>query len=144
MVPGSYSARASEGQEVYQVCVACHQADGVGIPGIFPALKNRLADIMATVEGREYVTMVLIDGLIGAIEIDGQRYVGAMAAQNLSDGQISDVIGYVLADFGESEAAGLNALLSEDEVRKIRLKYSGSNAQPTLKLRSQVPALVAQ
>ena len=137
-------AQASEGQEVYQLCVACHQADGAGIPGVFPALKNRLADIMATVAGREYVTMVLIDGLIGTIEIDGQRYVGAMPSQNLTDAQISDVIEYVVTNFEAPEAASPNLLLSEDEVAEIRSKYSGAHAQPTLDLRSKVPALVAQ
>jgi len=138
------SAQASEGQEVYQLCVACHQPDGAGIPGIFPALKNRLADIMATVEGREYVTMVLIDGLVGTIEIDGQRYVGAMPSQNLTDAQISDVIEYVVTNFEAPEAVRPNVLLSEDEVAKIRSKYSAADAPPTLDLRSKVPALVAQ
>ncbi len=137
-------AHASEGQEAYQRCVVCHQADGAGIPGIFPALKNRLADIMATVEGREYLAMVLIDGLIGTIEIDGQRYVGAMPAQYLTDAQISAVIDYMVADFGASDAADSNMLLSEDEVAQIRSKYSGANAQSTLDLRTRVPALNRQ
>lgn len=138
------SAHGSEGKEAYQMCVACHQANGTGIPGIFPAMKNRLADIMATVEGREYVTMVLIDGLIGSIEIDGQRYVGAMPAQNLTDAQISDVIEYMVTDFGAPDAEAPDWLLSEDEVAGIRAKYSGANAQPALDLRSKVPALIAQ
>ncbi len=135
-------AHAGEGQEAYQRCVVCHQSDGAGIPGIFPALKNRLADIMASVEGREYITMVLIDGLIGTIEIDGQRYVGAMPAQYLTDAQISAVIDYMVTEFGASDAANSNMLLSEDEVAEIRSKYSGANAQPTLKLRNKVPALI--
>ena len=141
VVIGTSCAYASEGEEAYQRCVACHQPDGAGIPGIFPALKNRLADIMASVEGREYVTMVLIDGLIGTIEIDGQRYVGAMPAQYLTDAQISALIDYLATDFGASDAADSNILLSEDEVAQIRSKYSGVNAQATLKLRSKVPAL---
>ncbi len=141
MVIGISSAQASAGEEAYQRCVACHQPDGVGIPGVFPALQNRFADIMASVEGREYVTMVLIDGLIGTIEIDGQRYVGAMPAQYLSDAQIADVLDYLLTDFGASDTADSNMLLSENEVAQIRSKYSGVNAQSTLKLRSKVPAL---
>lgn len=141
MVIGINSAQASAGEEAYQRCVACHQPDGAGIPGIFPALKNRFADIMASIEGREYITMVLIDGLIGTIEIDGQRYVGAMPAQYLSDAQISDVLDYLLKDFGASDAADSNMLLSENEVAQIRSKYSGGNAKATLKLRNKVPAL---
>jgi len=135
------SAHASEGQEVYQRCIACHQPDGAGIPGIFPPLKNRLPAILASVEGREYLTVVLIDGLIGTIKIDGQRYVGAMPAQDLSDTQISDVINYVATEFGTLDAADSDLLMSEDEVAGIRSKYSGAKAQPTLNLRSKVPAL---
>jgi len=138
------SVCASEGQEVYQRCVACHQPDGAGIPGIFPALKNRLADMIASVEGREYVTMVLIDGLIGTIKIDGQRYVGAMPAQDLSDAQISDVINYAATEFGTLDAADSDLMMSEDEVAGIRSKYSGDNTQPTLNLRSKIPELAPQ
>jgi mono/diheme cytochrome c family protein len=139
---GASNAHASEGQEAYQRCVACHQPDGAGIPGIFPALKDRLADIIATVEGREYITMVLIDGLIGTIEIDGQRYVGAMPAQDLTDAQISAVIEYIVTGFGASEAAGSKLQLNENEVAQIRSKYSGASAQPSINLRSKVPALI--
>ncbi len=138
------NAHGSEGQEAYQRCVACHQPDGAGIPGMFPALKNRVTDMMATVEGREFVTMVLIAGLIGTIEIDGQRYMGAMPAQGLSDAQISAVIDYMVTDFGTSVVAASNLLLSEDEVAEIRSKYTGANAQSALDLRSKVSALNGQ
>jgi mono/diheme cytochrome c family protein len=140
-LPISFGAQAGEGKETYQRCVACHQPDGAGIPGIFPALKGRMADIMASVEGREYVTMVLIKGLIGAIKIDGQRYVGAMPAQDLSDAQISATIEYTLTGFGASDAVDSKLLLSEAEVAAIRSKYSDANSQTTLTMRSKVPAL---
>ncbi len=138
------SAQASEGQEAYQRCVACHQPDGAGIPGIFPALKDRVPGIMASVEGREYVTMVLIDGLFGTIKINGQRYVGAMPAQDMTDAEISAVINYVVTGFGASDTVDSTLLLSEDEVVEIRSKYSGDNSQPTLTMRSKVPALSAK
>ncbi|MCH8056293.1 MAG: cytochrome c [Proteobacteria bacterium] len=144
VVIGASSPHASEGEEAYQRCVVCHQPDGAGIPGIFPALKNRFADIMASVEGREYFTMVLIDGLIGTIEIEGQRYVGAMPAQYLTDAQISALIDYLATNFGASDAADSNLLLSEDEVAQIRSKFSSANAQSTLDLRTRVPALNGQ
>ncbi len=140
----SCNALASDGPEVYQRCVACHQPDGAGIPGIFPALKNRMPDIMASIEGREYVTMVLIDGLIGSIRIDGQRYVGAMPAQGLTDAQISAVIKYVTTGFGASDGVDSDMLLGEDEVAGIRSKYAGDNSQSTLTMRSKVPALAAK
>ncbi|MCH8227147.1 MAG: hypothetical protein IIC63_01855 [Proteobacteria bacterium] len=88
--------------------------------------------------------MVLIDGLIGTIEIDGQRYVGAMPAQYLTDAQISALIDYLATNFGASDAADSNLLLSEDEVAQIRSKFSSANAQSTLDLRTRVPALNGQ
>ena len=67
-----------------------------------------------------------------------------MPAQGLTDEQISVVIDYMVTDFGASLAADSSILLSVDEVANIRSKYSGANAQPTLKLRSRVPALNGQ
>lgn len=137
----SFGAQAGEGQEAYKRCVACHQSDGGGIPGMFPALKGRMADIMTSVEGRDYVTMVLISGLIGAIKVDGQRFIGAMPAQDMSNAQISAVIEYTLTGFGASDAVDSKLLLSEAEVAEIRSKYSNADSQTTPAMRRKVPAL---
>jgi len=135
------AVQADDGQEAYQRCVVCHLPDGAGIPGVFPVLKDRLAPIMETVEGREYATMVLAEGLIGKITIDGQTYMGAMPAQGLSDAQIAAVLNYIVAGFGESGASASKSTLSEEEVAGIRSKYSGANAKSALDLRTAVPAL---
>jgi len=135
------AVQADDGQDAYQRCVVCHQPDGAGIPGVFPALKDRLAPIMETVEGREYATMVLADGLIGTINIEGQAYMGSMPAQGLNDAQIAAVLNYIVAGFGDSGASAANSILSEEEVAGIRSKYSGANAKSALDLRTAVPAL---
>jgi mono/diheme cytochrome c family protein len=135
------AVQADDGKEAYQRCVVCHQPDGSGIPGVFPALKDRLAPIMETVEGREYVTMVLAEGLIGTISIEGQTYMGAMPAQGLTDAQIAAVLNYIVAGFGDAGATEANNILSEEEVAGIRSKYSGADAKSTLDLRAEVPAL---
>ena len=133
--------QADEGQEAYQRCVVCHQPDGAGIPGVFPALKDRLVPLMETVEGREYLTMVLAEGLIGTISIEGQAYMGAMPAQGLTDSQIAAVLNYIVAGFGNSGATESKNVLSEEEVAGVRSKYSGANAKSALDLRTEVPAL---
>ena len=135
------AVQADDGQEAYQRCVVCHQPDGAGIPGVFPALKDRLAPIMETVEGREYAIMVLAEGLIGTISIEGQAYMGAMPAQGLNDAQIAAVLNYIVAGFGDSGASAANSTLSEEEVAGIRSKYSGANAKSAFDLRTAVPAL---
>ena len=50
------------GEEVYErSCAACHQSDGNGIPGVFPALKDRPIALGA----KEGHIAVLIDGVAG-------------------------------------------------------------------------------
>ena len=72
---------AAAGKAAYQRCAACHLADGVGIPSAFPPLKNRLAVMAADEPGREYLILVVVKGLFGAIEVNGNIYRGAMPAQ---------------------------------------------------------------
>ncbi len=137
----SASAGADEGEAVYQQCVTCHQPGGVGIPGIFPPLRNRLAEIAATAAGREYAATVLIDGLVGTIEIDGQRYIGAMPAQGLSNAKIAAVFNYIMTEFADPAAAGSTKRFSAEEVAGIRARHGGQNAPSALSLRSKVPHL---
>jgi mono/diheme cytochrome c family protein len=136
-----HAARAEDGEALYQRCLTCHQPGGEGIPGIFPPLKNRMADIVSSAEGRAYVTMVLTSGLVGTVEIDGQRYVGAMPAQGLSDEEAAEVINYVVTAFAGPGAADGAEPFTGAEVEAIRAANSGDGSQPALSLRSRVPAL---
>ena len=132
---------ADEGQTVYLHCQACHQPEGAGIPGIFPPLRNRLAKIAATPEGREYAATVLISGLVGTIEVDGQRYVGAMPAQGLSDEEIASVFNYVMANFSDTPSEATAKDFSAEEIAGFRSKNSGEGAPSAFSLRSSVPGL---
>lgn len=141
LVMGGGNAQADGGAVVYQQCSTCHQPHGEGIPGMFPPLRNRLAEIVATAEGREYVITVLTGGLVGTIAIDGQRYVGAMPAQGLTDAQTAEVINYITTVFAGPGAAGSAKEFSEEEVAAIRAGNSGLQAPSALSLRSKVPLL---
>ena len=81
-----------------QNCVACHQANGMGLPGAFPPLG-----------GSEYVTggsrrlgMVVLKGLQGPVTVAGKQFVGAMPAweKSLTDKKIAAILTYVRQDFG--------------------------------------------
>ena len=135
------SAQAEAGEGLYQRCLACHQPGGEGIPGVFPPLKDRLAKIVATTEGREYVTMVLTSGLVGTIEIDGQRYIGAMPAQGLTDAEAAEVLNYIISGFSQAGKAEIPKPFGEGEIAAIRARNSGDNAQSAINLRSKVPVL---
>lgn len=82
------------GQQIFrQNCQVCHQADGRGLPGVFPPLV-----------GSEWVTgseetlvRILLDGLQGPIQVAGATYSGAMPAWRdpLSDADIAAAATYL-------------------------------------------------
>jgi len=58
----SFDELMVRGEDVYnRSCAACHQADGNGIPGVFPALKNS----PIALGSKEGHIAVLIDGVAG-------------------------------------------------------------------------------
>ncbi len=82
--------------ESFQRCAACHLTSGEGVLGAFPPLKDRIADIAASPEGRNYLVAVINTGLMGSITIDGVPYMGVMPAQGASydAGGIRDALNY--------------------------------------------------
>ena len=90
-------ATLAEGERVFaSVCQACHQAGGVGAPGLAPPLAGTLTGALASEPGRKYLALVLIHGLSGPIRSQGQLYTGAMPVQaDLGDAQLAAVATYV-------------------------------------------------
>ncbi|PTN09780.1 cytochrome c [Mangrovibacterium marinum] len=100
------------GKKVYdQYCKVCHQQEGQGISGVFPPLTpNRFVRDKA-----QFIDLVL-NGMKGEIELDGESYNGVMLPhKQLSDQQIADVISYVRSSFG-NELEGV----TKDEVEAAR------------------------
>lgn len=86
-----------EGEEVYKkTCMACHQADGKGLPGAFPPLAE--SDYLLSDKGRA-IEQILI-GSEGEITVNGEVYNGIMPAQVLSDQEVVDVMNYILNSWG--------------------------------------------
>jgi len=90
----SRTERIAAGQEVYQtVCQACHGVEGQGLPGAFPPLAE--SDWIAANEGR--LAEVVLNGLSGSIEVNGQQYNAVMPPMAyLSDSEIANVLTFVL------------------------------------------------
>lgn len=82
----------ARGQEVYTVsCVACHQADGRGVAGAFPAVRDN-----PKVQDTAYVEQVIRNGS-AAVE-DPEANSGSMIAfATLSDEDVGAVIAYLQA-----------------------------------------------
>ena len=98
-------------------CAACHQAEGQGLAGQFPPL----AGSSWVTEDPETPVRIVLLGLQGAIEVEGQTYNGIMPPQaHLNDEQIANLITYVRSSFG-NDASPVEPSL----VASIRSELSG-------------------
>ena len=100
--PAEYRVLSKEeqvkaGEVVYnQTCFACHQANGQGLPGVFPPLAKSdylMADAKRAIG-------VVIGGLQGEIEVNHVKYNQVMTPQNLNDEQIANVLTFVMNSWG--------------------------------------------
>lgn len=101
------------GKEVYdQYCVVCHQAGGHGVPNAFPPIVKTEYVLGDT----KRLIGIVLNGLTGEIEVNGEVYNGVMVAHNfLSDTEVADVITFVRSNFG-NEASAVTA----EEVAAVR------------------------
>ncbi|HXD79891.1 MAG TPA: cytochrome c [Puia sp.] len=96
-----------------QFCLACHQADGSGVPMANPPLVRTS---YVTGDKRKLITWVLKGTSAGKEPIDGKRYPNNMAPMSfLTDQQIADVLTYIRSSFGNQAPA-----VSRVEVKKMR------------------------
>lgn len=106
---------APDGQQIYMTrCMACHHMEGEGMPGIFPPL-----------DGAEWVTgdkerliRIVLHGLSGEIEVEGEVYNGSMPGWRalLNDDEVAAVLTYIRSEWSNdasSVAAGEVAAVRE-------------------------------
>lgn len=98
-VATSYQYNAREGETLFgSTCAACHQANGEGIPGVFPPLRGNAA-VNDDDPGTQLLTM--LNGRHGT-KIGGQVYSGVMPpfGSQFSDVQIADIANYERSSWG--------------------------------------------
>lgn len=96
-----------------QNCLACHQADGSGVPYLAPSLIKGLF----VVGDKTRVIRILLEGLEG-VEIKGEYYANPMPSFGyLSDDDIADVLTYVRSNFSNEASA-----VTSEEVKEARKK----------------------
>lgn len=102
----------------YTYCSTCHQKDGRGASGRFPPLANT-----DWVSGdKERLIKIILEGMEGSIEINGEAYNGVMPQHSfLSDTEISNVLTYIRSNFGNDASA-----IEVDEISKIRSSIKDS------------------
>jgi mono/diheme cytochrome c family protein len=121
-------ARLEAGRETYEsYCQACHQADGRGMGTVFPPLAGSdylLAD-------RERAIAIVLEGLSGPIEVNGQPYNSVMPhLAYLSDQQVADVVSYTLNAWGND-----GGYVGTDEVAARRAALAGTPAPKAVRTR---------
>jgi cytochrome c oxidase cbb3-type subunit 2 len=95
--PGGYDA--VKGAALYTAnCSACHQANGEGLPGAFPSLKN---DAVVNKDDATKHIDVVLNGMHDA-RVSGVVYSSVMPpfAATLSDAEIADLIDYERSSWG--------------------------------------------
>ena len=102
---------AAAGDQIYaSLCVACHQASGQGLPGVFPPL----AASEWVKAAPEIPIKILLLGLGGSVAVKGQTYDGQMPAfKQLSDAEIAAVLTHVRASWGNGAAAVTTAAVTQ-------------------------------
>jgi len=133
---GEQSASA----ESFQRCAVCHLATGEGVPGAFPPLRGRIADIAASPEGRNYLIAVVNTGLMGSITIGGIPYMGVMPAQGPSHDakSIRDALNYSVQVLDRDNVQPDWQPFSIDEVRRVISAEPATSAMENGRLRQDL------
>ena len=94
------NSSVQNGKQVYEAnCMSCHQEQGEGIAGAFPALSKtgNLAD-------KNRLVKIILQGMRGPINAKGVKYDGEMASVSLTDKETADVINYIRNSWGNKAA----------------------------------------
>lgn len=117
-------------------CVACHQATGKGLPGVFPPL-----DGSEWVHGDERVLAnILLHGVTGDLEVEGVKYNGAMPAfAQLSDGELAGLASYIRSSWS-NKSPEVKAELFERERKAGSARTTPFEGGAALKELAAAPA----
>ncbi len=104
------------------ICTACHQANGLGLPGTFPPLAGS-----EWVSGsNDRLIRLVVYGMTGPVKVKGVVYsaapmptIGKVAnsAYNLSDDKVAAVLTYIRHEWGNTGAP-----ITTEQVAAVRAK----------------------
>jgi len=101
------------GQALFNgTCSVCHQANGEGLPNVFPPLAK--SDLIAADPKRPI--RILLQGLTGKVTVNGKEYNSVMPPMSqLNDDEVANILTFVLNSWGNP-----GGHISADEVNKAR------------------------
>ena len=108
------NAKPHPGEELYKTnCLACHQADGSGVPNMYPPVWPN-----DWIKDKEKLIDIMLHGLKGEIQVGDETYNNAMPPHDgMSDQEIADVLTYVRTSFGNDLGP-----ITKEEVAAARKK----------------------
>ena len=112
-----------DGKKTYSSCMACHQASGSGLPGVFPPLTGS----EWVNGGTKRLGAIMMRGISGPLKVAGQTFASGQVMQpwnSLSDTPIAQVLTYVRRTFGEMPE-GVDGVVTEEMIAAARKEYSG-------------------
>ncbi len=110
----SKDEQIAQGKNVFESnCLACHQANGEGVPNAFPPLAK--SDFLNADHNR--AINILLHGRSGPITVNGKNFDSVMPAIALNNGQIANVLTYVINSFGNN--GGQVTPAQVDKQRKV-------------------------
>ena len=94
------TSSVQNGKQVYEAnCISCHQEQGEGIAGAFPALSKT-----GNLTDKNKLVKIILQGMRGPITAKGVKYDGEMASISLTDKETADVINYIRNSWGNKAA----------------------------------------
>ena len=124
LAPSEAELIFGKGKQIYANCQGCHQPNGGGTPGQIPPSVNS-----SWVKGDpKLAAAIVLNGLQGAIAVNGTPYNGAMTAVGAawSDEEIAAVLTYIRQSWGNGEE-----LVTADQVAEARTMIKDSGHQGT-------------
>ncbi len=128
---GPAPGATADGKQLFTAnCVACHQATGKGLPGVFPPL-----------DGSEWVhgdartlANILLHGINGEMEVAGNTYQGAMPAfHQLSDAELAALASYIRSSWSnKAEAVPADLFAQERKANPRTTPWEGGAALKAL------------
>ncbi len=110
----------ADGGQLYTAnCVACHQASGAGVPGVFPPLaKSEWVDAADA----SVMVRIVLHGIHGPLTVEGAKYNGEMPhfQDKFSNEELAAIVSHVRTSFGNS-ASKIDAAF----VAKVREETKG-------------------
>ncbi len=101
------------GEALYTgTCSVCHQANGAGLPNVFPPLAK--SDFLMA--DKQRAIGIVVNGLSGPVKVNGAQFDSVMPPMSqLTDDEVANILTYVRNSWGnQGEAVG------KDEVAKVR------------------------